>query len=235
MESLYERDGEAEPDTDTLSETNNHIVIPDIPLLPPPPPEDFCGLTIPEQSSYIIPILSKIVENKYKPAEKRVSAFLNGGRERTNVSKDAPQKGFLTRSELNQLARIVKRWALSLDSPSNGKVRDANASAEIDVRRPEQDAPIPPEETDVRREGQASPDDLSAKEVSRGPMEIEGSCHPGVDPIPSFLVNCQLRWHAFSMLLQQTTCLSQDKEQEPSLPPSSLPPSSTIVGTCHTP
>ncbi|KAL5490010.1 hypothetical protein ACEPAI_4843 [Sanghuangporus weigelae] len=189
VESLYEKDGEAELEEDILAETGSHVVIPEIPLLPPPPPEEFCALTMPEQSSYIIPILTKIIENNYRPAEKRVSAFLSGGRERAKMSKDAPQKGLLTRSELNQLARILKCWTLSIDS-SNGEMRDANISPEIDAHHlPERATAIPPEEPDTLQEVPSDPDDLSVKE---------------------------------------TTCLTRDKEQEPSLPPSSLPPSSTI-------
>ncbi|KAL5529516.1 hypothetical protein ACEPAG_5501 [Sanghuangporus baumii] len=212
VESLYEKDGEAELEEDILAKTGSGVVIPEIPLLPPPPPEDFCALTMPEQSSYIIPILTKIIENNYRPAEKRVSAFLSGGRERAKMSKDAPQKGLLTRSELNQLARILECWALSIYS-SNGEMRDANISPEIDTHHlPERATAISPEEPDTLQEVPSDPDDLSVEEVSRVSMGIEGSCHPGVDPIPSIL----------------TTCLTRDKEQEPSLPPSSLPPSSTI-------
>ncbi|KAL5511350.1 hypothetical protein ACEPAH_4566 [Sanghuangporus vaninii] len=189
VESLYEKDGEAELEEDILPETGSHVVVPEIPLLPPPPPGEFCTLTMPEQSSYIIPILTKIIENNYRPAEKRVSAFLSGGRERAKMSKDAPQKGLLTRSELNQLARILRCWTLSIDPP-NGEMRDANISPEIDAHhRPERATAIPPEEFDTLQEVPSNPDDLSVKE---------------------------------------TTCLTQDKEQEPSLPPSSLPPSSTI-------
>ncbi|KAL5532850.1 hypothetical protein ACEPAF_4624 [Sanghuangporus sanghuang] len=212
VESLYEKDGEAGLEEDILAETGSHVVVPEIPLLPPPPPEEFCTLTMPEQSSYITPILMKIIENKYRPAEKRVSAFLSGGRERAKMSKDVPQKGLLTRSELNQLARILKCWTLSIDS-SNGEMKDANISPEIDAHhRPQRATAIPPEEPDTLQEVPSNPDDLSVKEVSRSSMEIEGSCHPGVDSISSIL----------------TTCLTRDKEQEPSLPPSSLPPSSTI-------
>lgn len=165
VESFYEKDGDDDLDNDFLMKTTDRATIPERPLLPAPPPEKFCELTMLEQSAYIVPILRRITENNYKPAEERVTAFLNGGQKRIQMSREAPQKGILTRSELNQLARIIRRWALGLHSSSD-EMRDGSGSTEIDTHKRLGQAPLSPPETDMPQEPTSTPDDLIEKQVS---------------------------------------------------------------------
>ncbi|EJD02178.1 uncharacterized protein FOMMEDRAFT_147243 [Fomitiporia mediterranea MF3/22] len=188
VESLHEGDAEDGLGEDIFTETNNDLVIPEFPLLPAPPPEKFCELSMVQQISHIMPILKEITNNNYKPAEKRVTAFLNGGRERVEMSREAPQRGTLTRVELNQLARIIKSWAQRIGQ-SNDATRDVNGSRVVDTHdHPDLRPKSPSKEDESLQEPSSSPEDLLDKQVLR---EV------------------------------------QDEGQVPSLPPSSLPPSST--------
>ncbi|KAH8117094.1 hypothetical protein DFH11DRAFT_1151960 [Phellopilus nigrolimitatus] len=117
-EALHGEDGHDDLGPDLLSKTAGQLSIPE-PILPAPPPSEFSGLPMLEQMSYIIPILTKVLQNAYKPAEQRNSQFLKGGRQRLMLSKDVPPKGSLTRQEYNQLAHIVKCWALGLSAPGD--------------------------------------------------------------------------------------------------------------------
>ena len=164
-ESFYENDRDDDLEKDSSIDFTEFVVISGRPLLPVPAPEEFCGLTILEQFSYIIPILKKITENNYKPAEGRVTAFLSGGHRRAELSRQAPQRGTLTRREVNQLAHVIKHWALGL-YPSSDEMRNLGTSTEVITQKRLEQASLSPPEPDAQQERASTPDDLIEKQVS---------------------------------------------------------------------
>lgn len=80
------------------------------PTLPPPPSEQFCQLCMRDQLAFVTPILTRVAQRSYTPAEKRNRMFLSGGRSRAALSHNV-SKGSLTDLELVELQKTLFKWA----------------------------------------------------------------------------------------------------------------------------
>lgn len=92
------------------------------PSLPPPPPEVFYQLPMIEQLAFVIPILSKVVECSYTPANARNNEFLRGGKNRAVLSYQV-LKGLLTNLELIELQKALFQWAGQIVVAFNNKLK----------------------------------------------------------------------------------------------------------------
>ncbi|KAI5122225.1 hypothetical protein M0805_002713 [Coniferiporia weirii] len=214
-EPLHGKDGDDDGNQgETPSKPPSPLFIPES-RIPAPSSEEFTRLPILGQLAYILPVLENVLKNTYKPAEQRNSQFLRGGRQRGMLLENAPPKGSLTRHEYNELARIVKYWALGSGSPSNGiRTEDcSHASGDPDL---------------VDEVNHPSPS------LIPGENQKAASCHD--DPMDEIVIgpasgsNESITTHVRIDVddISSNTKQAPDIETEecPSLPPSSLPPSS---------
>lgn len=78
---------------------------------PPPPCIAFRKEDLHQQFSYVKPVLVAILNDRYAPGTRHKS-FMQGGKARTELTKDAGQKGLFTARDVGQLTKILLRWAL---------------------------------------------------------------------------------------------------------------------------
>ncbi|OCH93846.1 hypothetical protein OBBRIDRAFT_885221 [Obba rivulosa] len=77
-----------------------------------PPPLAFAfDLTLAEQFEYTKPVLSAVVEGRYEPARDLHDAFMRGQASRRKVSNIVSLRGNLRHHEVEELGRLVRRWA----------------------------------------------------------------------------------------------------------------------------
>jgi len=91
-----------------------------------PPPNNFSGLPMDEQFTYLKPVLKCILDGQFQPAKQRHEGFLKGGTERSNVAMMAGLRGDLDAHTVSVLSAYICRWVLRDDtfikrSPGNGQ------------------------------------------------------------------------------------------------------------------
>jgi hypothetical protein len=82
------------------------------PTFPPPAPIDFYDLSIHEQLSYVKPVLRAILNDEYKPAQKRHLDFVKGGSARTRTQESAASRGTMSPDDVGKLQKCMMRWVL---------------------------------------------------------------------------------------------------------------------------
>lgn len=105
---LNETDGDDDLDISQIQQNVAQFDVPE-PLIPAPPPKDFCILPMDKQAAYVVPILKLIFGNSYKPSEPRNYSFSRGGKQRSELSKDV-KIGNLSYSDLRALQKFVINW-----------------------------------------------------------------------------------------------------------------------------
>ncbi|KAG9015702.1 hypothetical protein FRB90_004395 [Tulasnella sp. 427] len=131
----------------------------------PPTESEFEDLDLREQVACIRPILHKIISGDYLPAKTRHDAFIQGGRQRQQLSQNIAT-GDLTTSQLDSILHEIRRWALrgerwthaneitySEDQPPEQKAETAEetgASTELPPTVEAQDATMTDAEEDWR-------------------------------------------------------------------------------------
>lgn len=63
-----------------------------------------------DQFVYIIPILERIIGNRYLPAAERHAMFLRGGKSRSTLSQSAGAHGTLFKLEVDKLLACILHW-----------------------------------------------------------------------------------------------------------------------------
>lgn len=76
-----------------------------------PPPEDFEELSLAEQFEYVKPVLGAVIDGRFEPANKRHDQFMRGAAERRKVCETGYSRGSLRQDEVEELLRLVRRWA----------------------------------------------------------------------------------------------------------------------------
>jgi hypothetical protein len=82
------------------------------PILPPPDPIDFIELSIHEQLAYVKPVLTAILNEAYKPAQRRHLDFIKGGTARARTQESAASRGTMSPDDVGTLQRSMMHWVL---------------------------------------------------------------------------------------------------------------------------
>ncbi|EMD38144.1 hypothetical protein CERSUDRAFT_72728 [Gelatoporia subvermispora B] len=105
-----ERDDPLAADTPSDEEEPVSRASSPIPSALPPPAFEF-DLTLSEQFDYIKPVLAAVVEGAYEPAQELHDAFMRGEASRRKVTNTVSLRGSLRHHEVEELGRLVRRWA----------------------------------------------------------------------------------------------------------------------------
>jgi hypothetical protein len=92
------------------------------PTFPPPNSTDFVELSIHEQLAYVKPVLTAILNDAYKPAQRRHLDFIKGGTARTKTQESAASRGTVSPDDVGTLQKCMMRWVLREERREKGNL-----------------------------------------------------------------------------------------------------------------
>jgi len=92
------------------------------PTFPPPNSTDFVELSIHEQLAYVKPVLTAILNDAYKPAQRRHLDFIKGGTARTKTQESAASRGTMSPDDVGVLQKCMMRWVLRQERREKGNL-----------------------------------------------------------------------------------------------------------------
>ena len=92
-------------------------------------------MTIEEQFVYVIPFMSRVLQETYPPSQERIDKWMQGGSARSGVTNAPIEGGHLAEVEWQQFGRLVHNWALPGPKTSDAEAMDADPQSTLEVSR----------------------------------------------------------------------------------------------------